>query len=386
MKISILTPDYSQNCFGRAWLLANLLSGQYEVEMVGPAFAHGIWSPLKNLCDFDTKIVKGDASGQFQFKKMLNMITGDVIYASKPLVPSFGIGLIEKIRNLKPVILDIDDWQLGFGKQFYDSLPWHKKVNDFRLSIRNFQSYYYTLLLNKLIWLANAVTVSGKTLQNRYGGTIIWHGRDVSMFNPANFDGNSLKRVYLSEKYRETFIIGFIGTPRPHKGLEDLLGAMNILNDDNTLLLIVGIQDDDYCISFKNKVQASGLKRMVHLLPDQPFENLPEIMSFVDLVVIPQQKSDASFGQIPAKIFDAMAMAKPIIATEVYEIPEILNGCGFIVKPEDPEQLARKIRYVITHPEEANEMGVKARKKCERDYSLSLMEQRLAAIFERFIK
>jgi glycosyltransferase involved in cell wall biosynthesis len=63
-----------------------------------------------------------------------------------------------------------------------------------------------------------------------------------------------------------------------------------------------------------------------------------------------------------------------------------LNGCGFIVEPEDPEQLAKRIRYVITHPEEANEMGVKAREKCERDYSSSLMEQKLTAIFERFIK
>jgi len=386
MKISILTPDVSTNGFGRAWLLAKLLQNAYDVEIIGPTFGKGIWQPLANLCNFETKTVKGYDNGTFEFKKMLKQITGDVIYSSKPLMTSFGVGLFEKITKKKPIVLDIDDYELGFGKDFYDSLPWYKKLNDFRLSIRNWNSYYHKLIINRLIFLANSITVSGQLLQKRYGGTIIWHVRDISMFNPENFDGNKFKKLYLTEKSNKSFIVGFIGTPRPHKGLEDLLHALRILNDVNVMLFIVGIKDDEYCTSFKNKVEASGLKHMVHLLPDQPFENLPEILSFIDLVVIPQRQKPASFGQIPAKIFDAMAMAKPIVATEVYEIPEILNNCGFIVKPEDPEQLARTIQYVATHPKEAKEMGAKAREKCERDYSMSLMEEKLTTIFERLMR
>ena len=122
MKISILTPDYSNNCFGRAWLLAKLLQRRYKIEMVGPAFGTGIWKPLRNACDFQTKIVKGNPGGRFEFKKMLNLISGDMIYATKPLMASFGVGLVKKIRTRKPLVLDIDDWELGFGKEFYDSL------------------------------------------------------------------------------------------------------------------------------------------------------------------------------------------------------------------------------------------------------------------------
>jgi len=47
MKISILTPDFSHNCFGRPWLLAKVLQKHYDVEMIGPAFGDGIWSPLR---------------------------------------------------------------------------------------------------------------------------------------------------------------------------------------------------------------------------------------------------------------------------------------------------------------------------------------------------
>jgi glycosyltransferase involved in cell wall biosynthesis len=63
-----------------------------------------------------------------------------------------------------------------------------------------------------------------------------------------------------------------------------------------------------------------------------------------------------------------------------------LDGCGFIVKPEGPEQLARIIHDVSTHPEETERMGLKAREKCVRDYSLSFMEQKLTAIFERLVR
>ena len=59
MKISILTPNFSENCFGRAWLLAKLLQPHFDIEMIGPAFGNGIWEPLKNLCNFRVKIING---------------------------------------------------------------------------------------------------------------------------------------------------------------------------------------------------------------------------------------------------------------------------------------------------------------------------------------
>jgi glycosyltransferase involved in cell wall biosynthesis len=48
----------------------------------------------------------------------------------------------------------------------------------------------------------------------------------------------------------------------------------------------------------------------------------------------------ATVGQIPAKLFDAMAMAKPIVATDVNDFAGILDGCGLVVKPGMPEEPA----------------------------------------------
>jgi len=77
-------------------------------------------------------------------------------------------------------------------------------------------------------------------------------------------------------------------------------------------------------------------------------------------------------------------MAKPIIATSVGDLPEILDGCGWIVEPENPEKLAEKIQYVFTHPNEAKEMGWKAREKCKAKYSYEAMETILLNIFKKY--
>lgn len=71
-------------------------------------------------------------------------------------------------------------------------------------------------------------------------------------------------------------------------------------------------------------------------------------------MVILQRRNFATILQMPAKIFEAMAMAKPIISTNVSNIPEILQDCGWIVEPENPIQLAKTIKYVFDHPVEAN--------------------------------
>ena len=53
-----------------------------------------------------------------------------------------------------------------------------------------------------------------------------------------NFDQNQIKRKYLPSRYEKYFVIGFIGTPRPHKGLEDLISALDLLKYNDFLLHI----------------------------------------------------------------------------------------------------------------------------------------------------
>jgi glycosyltransferase involved in cell wall biosynthesis len=175
----------------------------------------------------------------------------------------------------------------------------------------------------------------------------------------------------------------FFGTHRPHKGIEELIHAVSLLQDRDIMLTLVGVDEDNHSKDLvKTGKKMLGDKFKVFGL--QPFEKVPEFLTMADMVVIPQKKGLGATGQVPAKVFDAMAMAKPIIATDVSDLPEILDGCGWIVEPGNSKQLAETIQYVLNNPEEAEKMGRKARQKCIEKYSWDAMEKILVSIFSKY--
>lgn len=115
----------------------------------------------------------------------------------------------------------------------------------------------------------------------------------------------------------------------------------------------------------------------------QPFEKIPEFLASADLVVIPQKRNYSSRGQIPAKLFDAMAMARPIVASQTNDIPEILKDCGWTYEPDNIEELAQKIGLVLENTELASEMGIKARQECVNKYSNKVMKIRMEEVLRK---
>lgn len=371
MKISIITHNLSDNCLGRAWLLAKVLQRRYEVELIGPIFGGAIWTPLAD--EFNYKASGGRSFPRFVFtgRDMLAKITGDVIYSVKPCLASYGIALFKHMFAHRPVVLDIDDWEMKVSEEINWWLLPKKSL------IGNPNSPLYNAVMEKLIPLANAVTVSSSFLQKKFGGIVVPHGRNTAIFDPENFDGHHLRQNLSLDDDK---IIMFLGTPRPPKGLENIITAIKILNESNLKLVVIGADPEG---TYEKRLAAQGGNQVV-LMKKKPFHQIPEFLSMADLIVLPQRNTQFSRAQVPAKVFDAMAMAKPIIATAVSDLPQILDGCGWIVQPENPEKLAQAIRYVLDHPKEANEMGWKAREKCIEKYSWDAMEKILVKIFRKY--
>jgi glycosyltransferase involved in cell wall biosynthesis len=385
MKISVLAPNISSNGFGRAYLLAKVLNRKFDTELVGPMIGEGIWTPLSDEKSVPLKTVKmnGLLRPYSQLKKIANMIEGDIIYCSKPLFTSLGIGLYMKQYHNKPLILDIDDWEMGFAK---DQVIKSGVVNPKYLlssSIYPYKAYsiWNFLIMERFIHCADEITVSNSFLQKKYGGRIIWHGRDTYFLDPQKY-----KKEEAREKYKinpTANIIMFFGTPRPHKGLDHLIDSIKLVRKKNTTLVIVGMDDSQYCRDLIMYGKGT-LGHRFSYFGQQPFDKVPEILSMADVIAIPQEKGHSALGQIPAKIFDAMAMAKPIIASDVSDLPGILEGCGWIVEPGNVEQLAESIQYILEHPQEADEKGSLARQKCIQNYSWDSMECVFLDLFNNF--
>jgi glycosyltransferase involved in cell wall biosynthesis len=98
-------------------------------------------------------------------------------------------------------------------------------------------------------------------------------------------------------------------------------------------------------------------------------------LAMADLVVLPQRVTRETLAQIPGKVFEAMAMARPIVATAVSDLPEILDGCGVIVPPQAPDKLGAAIDRLLSRPEEARALGQEARRRCQEHYSWDAMER-----------
>ena len=118
MKVSILTPNFSSNGLGRAYLLAQLISKFMDVEIIGPMLSNKIWPPLSNQSqtEIQFKPIRWTKTQSFYafIKRVSSTIEGDVLYVSKPMLTSFGVALAIQKQNEIPLILDIDDWELGF--------------------------------------------------------------------------------------------------------------------------------------------------------------------------------------------------------------------------------------------------------------------------------
>jgi glycosyltransferase involved in cell wall biosynthesis len=107
-------------------------------------------------------------------------------------------------------------------------------------------------------------------------------------------------------------------------------------------------------------------------------ESIDELVAACDLIVAPFLSERFS----SVNLLEAMAMGKPIIATDLGEQREIIQDGvnGYLVSPGNVQELAERILKMVTHPEELDRMGRQARAKSEQ-YSVDAYVQRLQFLY-----
>lgn len=370
MKISVLCFDLSSNAAGRADLLARLLAPRYEVEVVGPCFGRGVWLPVQGG-PVAYRSVPGSRYPRFlaTLPALLRLADGDLIYASKPRPTSFGVGLLKERLGRRPLILDIDDWEVGFFSR--GGFP--GKIGRF-LNLSNPNGLPWTWLMERLVHRVSPRTVASRFLESRFGGLLLPHVRDTEAWRPGAYDP-APARARLgagSEK-----VVMFLGTPRGHKGLDDLVEAVRRLDRSDVILALVGCDPDS---PMGRRLSADPAVRCIGKIP---FDAIPHYLEAAHVVAVPQRLSSDTVGQVPAKLFDAMALGRPIVATRVSMIPEILNGCGLVVEPGDTHALAHALQFLLDHPHEASALGLRARARVEESYSFTAARRGLFPLIER---
>ncbi len=379
MKISLVVSDLSGGGSLRAFLLAQVIKKlQYEVEIIGFLFGKELYA----IPPSDIPIVSFPGNNYPQFlvsaRQAFNEIDGDIIYAVKPKTTSFGLSLIKQLSSRRPVILDMDDWELSW----YGGDNWKYRPNIKQLAKDIFKKDgalrfpdhpLYLKWMESLVTNADAITIDTQFLQERFGGVYLPNGKDTSLFDPQKYDPESSKKRYGLSGYR---ILMFPGAPRSHKGVEDVLMALDQLNQPDLRLVIVGGSPyDNYDDQLMEK-----WGRWIIKLSRCPVEVMPEVLSAADIIVVPQRDHPTSRAQFPLKLTDGMAMAKPVLSTKVGDIPEILGETGYLVAPSSPTEIAEKIDWIFKNLAIANETGKSARERCIELYSIEKMANILSKV------
>lgn len=372
MKVTVLGFDLSNNATGRADLLARLLAPRYEVTVVGPRFGADLWRPSQGGEVAHRAVAAGRRYPAFAraLPALVAQADGDVLIASKPRTSSYGVGLLARARWRRPLVLDIDDWELGF---FHRS-GWWGRVGR-ALNVGNPNGLPWTWLMERLAGRADALIVASRFLQRRFGGTLIPHVRDTEAWAPERYDRARMRAALGVDRDK---VVMFLGTPRGHKGVDDLVAAMATL-PPGAVLVVVGADPRG---TAARRWSRMGFVRMVG---EVPFDDVPRYLVAADVVAVPQRDTTDTLGQVPAKLFDAMALARPIVSTSVSMIPEILDGCGVVVPPGDVAALAAAVRGLLAAPEHAAELGRRARERCQARYSFAAARADLYPLIERVV-
>jgi len=217
-----------------------------------------------------------------------------------------------------------------------------------------------------------------------FGGDVLYHVRDAARIDPARVDASRLRAALGLD---DRLWVGFVGTVRPHKGLPDLVEALaRFAGPKAPGLLVLGADPGDPVVTepSDHARRTLGAPR-VRIRQPFPDSQLPEHVALADVIATPSRDMPHSRGQLPAKLFDAMAMARPVVATAVNDVREVLGEGGLVVPPADPDALADAIGR-LADATLRRRLGRNGRARLVERYSFPVGRRVLAEFVERAVQ
>ena len=192
---------------------------------------------------------------------------------------------------------------------------------------------------------------------------VVHSGVDYELFDPSKAGGQKIR-----EKLRlgNGFIYMYYGRPGTSKGLEYLVSAIPVISEripGSRLLLILGKKPKNRYEAIRKMIMDLNVERETILLDPVPRNELPEYIAASDCVVVPSLTE--GFGLTAV---EACAMEKPVVASNVASLPEVVSGKYVLVEPKDPEAIAEGVEKVYKGEVEYSPPKVFSCDECVREY------------------
>ena len=379
-KISVIAWSAGHNAFGRAHLLAESLAKDYDVTITAaifPQFGKEVWHPVRCSHRVALKTYRGgDFPEYFEAMRVVaEKMDGDILYVSKPRLPSLELAAMAKERRERPIILDVDDYESSFVG---GGRPLELEEVDARRREPSFFRPYgelWTRHCETLVGCFDGISVVNSQLQKRYGGVQVPHMRDEVIFDPRIYPRRTMRKgLGLRDDDR---VIAFAGTSRSHKGLHRLLIALRNLNNSRYKLLIVGTPTDEVTWRELRETKAESIR----LIDYVKLEDLPGLLCAADLICLLQEESSStSRYQTPARFTDGLAMAIPMLVSCV-KVLEGLAERGLAERVEE-KSIEDRIEHVFSDYRQYKERATENRRVFLREFSYQGNREALRALID----
>lgn len=375
LRVVVVTWDLAHHGASAAYTLADLLRHHHDVEILGPRFlGPGVWPPIRD-CAIPIRTFPGRALPEFvaDAERFVEDLEADLVVVCKPRFPALLLAMLVKDACGAPVLLHIDDFELGLvgggDPLSLEDLGGRRSAAEFA----NPGGRLWTAACESLIGDADGITVSGAALQGRYGGVVLGQPRDESRFDPTLVDRASAREAL---GYRDADrVVLFLGSPRRHKGIQDLAAAIAAIDDPRVKLCVIGTFAEP---RLRAEIAAAAPGR-IQLIDDRPFADVPHLLALGDLVCLPQDpRAPFVAFQTPMKLIEALAMEVPVLLRETASLTPFVAQDVVATIGERP--LADRIVEVLGDVGAARERARRGRRLFVEQQSYAAARRSLAAV------
>jgi glycosyltransferase involved in cell wall biosynthesis len=179
-------------------------------------------------------------------------------------------------------------------------------------------------------------------------------------------------------------LVAYVGGTGPERGIQESVTAMSLLPQElNARLAIAGPPST----ALRRKIARLDGYDRTELLGLLDRKGIASLLGATRVGLVPLHRMPNFVDALPVKLFEYMACGVPVVASDFPLWRQIVDGCqcGMLVNPQDSQDLARAIEYLLTHPEEARQMGERGRAAVERDYNWRTEERQLLAFYDSFV-
>lgn len=221
----------------------------------------------------------------------------------------------------------------------------HKMPNHPRLYRRIWRKAHKIITITAI--LKNAIVKEGADISK----ILVAHdGVDLDAFNAVNKSAEELKTELNLPK--EHFLVGYVGkfkTLEQEKGLKTMIEALSILDKEIKMAFVGG--DEAEVKEYKSLAQRFNVLPRCVFIGNQPYKRMAEYMKAMDAVVLPSPDKPLAHYSSPLKLFEYMASDRPIIASDLPAIREVLNDKNALFfKPDNRDDLARAVKMLKASP------------------------------------